>query len=127
LRGEVYTIDEQRIFVMGGASSHDRGEEVEDFYWWRHELPQPHEYENAINHLKACDYHVDYIITHCAPSYVQADLNAYYKFDALTDFLEKEVKNKTTFKKWYFGHYHTDRVIDEQMRAIYNDIIELGQ
>ncbi|MBO6047956.1 MAG: metallophosphoesterase [Erysipelotrichaceae bacterium] len=124
LRGETYMIDGQRFFVMGGASSHDRGEEVEDLYWWRRELPNDEEYDNALKHLEACNYNVDYIITHCAPSSIQDKVNPYYKNDRLTQFLD-EVAHNTTFRKWFFGHYHVDDDINEQFRAIFNDVIQI--
>ena len=37
----------------------------------------------------------------------------------------KEIKNKTSFKKWFFGHYHADCNINENFSILYNDFIEL--
>ena len=42
----------------------------------------------------------------------------------MEEFLEK-IKNQSKFKKWFFGHYHSDEIIDDKFRLMYNDIIEL--
>lgn len=124
IRGEVYEIEGKRIFVMGGASSHDKQYRTEGKSWWRQELPSKAELDRARANLDAAGWTVDIVITHCAPTTVQYTLSDGYKKDALTDFLE-DVSSKLDFEKWYFGHYHVDREISEKYRAVYNDIIKL--
>ena len=47
-----------------------------------------------------------------------------YENDILTDFLE-ELKNKISYEKWFFGHYHVDGVVDERYVAVFDKVIIL--
>ncbi len=68
---------------------------------------------------------VDYIISHCCPTSVQDELSGgFYKADDLTDFLE-EVAQRCRFKYQFFGHYHTNRVVQEKYVLLYEQIIRL--
>lgn len=53
-RGQVLTIDDQKIFVMGGARSHDRENRIEHISWWEQEMPTSAEMERAIEALDKC-------------------------------------------------------------------------
>ena len=75
--------------------------------------------------LEKVNYKVDYIISHCCPTNIQALLGGgTYKKDYLTDYLQ-EISEKLEFKKWYFGHYHDNRQINDQYVLLYEDIIPL--
>ena len=119
IRGEAYNIDTKRFFVLGGASSHDKECRTEGKNWWKEELPTIEEYQNAENKMQACNYEFDYIITHCAPSSIQNIIAQNYEDNELTAFLEK-IKSKSRYTKWFFGHYHQDKNIDEKHIAIFN-------
>lgn len=146
MRGEIFEIDNKRIFTFGGASSHDiqdgilnldeeekiynfrkRGAyfRIRDYSWWDLELPTNEEMENGIKNLEKVNYKVDYIISHCCPTSVQAILGAgKYKKDCLTYYLQ-QISEKCEFKKWYFGHYHNYRQINSQYTLLYEDIVPL--
>ena len=98
---------------------------IRDYSWWDLELPTDDEMKNGINNLEKANYKVDYIITHCCPTNVQAILSGgTYKKDNLTDYLQ-EISEKCEFKKWYFGHYHDNRQIDSKYILLYEDIVPL--
>lgn len=98
---------------------------IRDYSWWDLELPTDGEMKNGINNLEKVNYKVDYIITHCCPTSVQAVLSGgTYKKDYLTDYLQK-ISEKCEFKKWYFGHYHNNRQIDSKYILLYEDIVPL--
>lgn len=149
LRGEVYELEGQRVFTMGGASSHDISDgilEPDDPYfsrryrtlyrqnalfrvnhvsWWREELPDQEEYDRARDNLERTDWQVDWIVTHCAPTSVQDKLGrGAFKADHLTEFLE-EVAQRCRFRHWFFGHYHMDGHIGEQFVYLYEELIRL--
>ena len=124
MRGQIYEIDGKRIFTFGGASSHDKEYRTKDKNWWEEELPSNQELETAISNFEANEWNVDCIITHCAPSSVQEKISLKYSKDILTDFFE-EIKNKTTFTKWFFGHYHVDVEIDDKFYCVFNNIEKL--
>ena len=145
MRGEIFDIDNKKIFAFGGASSHDiqdgilnldeeekiynfrkRGAyfRIRDYSWWDLELPTNQEMKNGIKNLEKVNYKVDYIISHCCPTSIQTLINPTYKKDTLTDYLQ-QISEKCTFKKWYFGHYHDNRQINSQYVLLYEDIVPL--
>ena len=88
------------------------------------ELPTNQEMENGIENLEKMNYKVDYIISHCCPTSIQALINSTYKRDILTDYLQ-QVSEKCTFKRWYFGHYHDYKQVNSQFTLLYEDILPL--
>ena len=146
MRGEIFDIDNKKIFAFGGAQSHDIQDgivnldeeekiykfrkigayfRIRDYSWWDLELPTEEEMKNGINNLENVNYKVDYIISHCCPTSIQAILGAgKYKKDYLTDYLQK-ISEKCEFKRWYFGHYHENRQVNSQFTCLYEDIVPL--
>ena len=145
MRGEIFDIDNKKIFAFGGARSHDiqdgilnldeeekiyeyrkRGAyfRIRDFSWWDLELPTNQEMENGIKNLEKVNYKVDYIISHCCPTSIQALINPIYKRDILTDYLQ-QISEKCTFKRWYFGHYHDYKQVNSQFTLLYENIVPL--
>ena len=136
------------FFTMGGAQSHDIADGIldmdsPDFYerynslrrnrgqfrinhisWWQEELPSDEEYAEARQMLERLDWKVDYIITHCAPAAIQQKVNADFKPDKLTDFLE-EIRCRSQFHYWLFGHYHDNRIIDEKYVLLYEQMVRI--
>lgn len=121
-RGQVLTIDKKKIFVMGGARSIDKKDRIEHISWWEEEIPSKEEMERAINNLDAVDWEVDYVITHCAPKSVQKLISEWYENDPVVSFLER-VCSDLKFKRWYFGHYHIDKKIDDQFIVLFNKVM----
>lgn len=151
LRGEVYELEGQRFFTMGGASSHDVSDgilepddpefrqhfrrllaqdalfRVNHLSWWKEELPDQEEYCRARDSLERADWQVDYIITHCGPTSIQEQLcGAMCKADHLTDFLE-EVAQRCRFRHWFFGHYHRDGHLGKRFIYLYEKLLQLTQ
>ncbi len=121
-RGQVLTIDGRKFFVMGGAKSHDMENRAEGKSWWSQEIPSTEEMERGIQALDAVGWDVDYVITHCAPKSVQQMMADWYKNDSLTSYLEL-IRCDLNFKRWFFGHYHIDRQINEQFVALYDRVV----
>ncbi len=124
IRGEVYTIDEKRFFVFGGASSHDKEYRKEGKNWWEKEMPTEEEYKKAEKNLIKNGFCFDYVITHAAPTSVQREVFPHYEENELTSFLDK-VRDITTFQRWFFGHYHKDQDVFPSFTAIFERIIPL--
>ena len=151
MRGQVFTIDGLRFFTMGGASSHDIQDgileptspdfarrrrmltkqggafRINHLSWWKEELPDMSEYQEAQANLDACHWDVDYVITHCCPSSVQDIISGgFYQPDALTDFFE-DLMERLKFRYWFFGHYHDERVIQQKFVLLYHSLLDLGE
>ena len=109
MRGQVYQIDGKRFFVFGGAYSIDRAYRDLGFTWFEEEIPSQEEYEEAWKNLEACDYEVDYIISHTGPYEVITELGYECHDEALEQVrFFQQVADCVDFKDWYFGHFHED-------------------
>lgn len=150
MRGQVFEIDGKSIFAFGGASSHDiaggilepddpdfkkkkkeldRGwypYRINHVSWWKQELPSEEEMQEGIENLAAHDNKVDFIVTHCCASSTQNLLGGgLYKTDILTEYHEK-IRQNTSFKKWFFGHYHDNRNVNIEEILIYEQMIRIS-
>jgi len=148
VRGQVFEIENKNYFTMGGAASQDIKDgilEMDDpefhrkrqqlnmqmglyrinhLSWWKEEMPNDEEYAEGLANLEKHNWTVDYIITHCCPTSIQTVLSeGFFKADTLTDYLET-IKNKTTFHRWFFGHYHENKRIGEKFYLLYNMILD---
>ena len=117
-RGQVFELGGKRIFAMGGASSHDIRDGILE--------PDDPLFQKKFQRLNAQGaLFRDYIITHCAPTSIQnALLREHSAPDALTDFLE-EVSQRCRFKYHFFGHYHSNQVIQQKYVLLYEQILRL--
>lgn len=105
MRGEIFDIDNKKIFAFGGAKSHD----IQDGIFNLDEK----EIQNGISNLEKVNYKVDYVISHCCPTSIQTLINPTYKRDILTDYLQ-QISEKCTFKRRF--------VSIEKMVVQYNSI-----
>ena len=132
MRGEIFEIEGNRIFVMGGAASHDRGpakgntDAVIGRGWWPEEVPSEEEMWNGFNNLKKYNNEVDYIITHCLPTtYQDIVKHGRYQPDMLTDYFENVYKT-VKYKHWYSGHYHVNVDVTDKISVVFSRIMKLG-
>ena len=126
-RGYIYTIEGKTFFVMGGAYSIDKAFRLEYYnicwekIWFHQELPNADEYHRAIEALSSAGHKVDYIITHTAPRSIIPRITGGYPDphdSELTGFLDW-VYHDCTFQLWFFGHFHTDVFVNDQMRCCF--------
>lgn len=86
-------------------------------------MPTKEEMKKGIKNLEKVNYKVDYIFSHCCPTNIQALLGKYKK-DYMTDYLQ-ELSEKIKLKKWFFGHYHDNKQVNEQYILLYEVIVPL--
>lgn len=134
MRGQVYELEDNTIFVMGGARSVDKHWRTPGKSWWPEEIPSGAERAEALANLEAHGNKVDYIISHCAPASIfeamcdSGCLHAISKeYDEYTDWLEANIKAKAEYKRWYFGHYHETHEVDERHCCLMNRIMQLPE
>lgn len=114
MRGEIFELQGNTIFVMGGAASVDKHMRQEGLSWWPQELPTDSEYENATRNLSQRGDQVHYIITHTAPTYIIQAMGynqSIFAQDAqLCGFFEWIAKDSPAknYRLWLFGHWHMD-------------------
>ena len=123
--GEIFTLNNQTFFVMGGATSVDRARRVEGKSWWAAEIPSKEEMEHAVDNLEKHNMRVNHIITHTAPNWILDKF--WYEHDSLTNFLTNYVERFTQFDDWWFGHFHDNRNFgrDCNYHMLYHDIKEI--
>ena len=93
--------------------------------WWKEELASEEEMEEGRNNLAAHDNRVDFIVTHCCASSVQDAIGeGLFQKDRETEYLE-EILQTVQFQKWFFGHYHDNRNVDEKKILLYEQIIRV--
>ena len=125
MRGQVFSINNKKIFTLGGAYSIDKMYRMPHVSWWETEMPSESEYTEAINNLKRNNNKVDLIITHCAPRSIHDKLVMEKRHDDLTNFLEHIIESEVDYSHWYFGHYHRDQNIDKKHTCIYNHVVDI--
>ena len=147
-RGEIFTLYDKKFFTFGGASSHDIDDGILDpekdaekiklwnmdynklfrvngRSWWKEELPMTLEMEYGDRNLSSHNNKVDFVLSHCAPASTVAVIGrGMYDQDVLTRYLE-EIKHKIEYDKWFFGHYHMNKQINEKEIVLYEQIVRI--
>lgn len=129
-RGYLYTIEDRTFFTFGGAYSIDKAWRLDhqrvtgEQAWFAEELPSPEEYRRGIATLEGAMMQVDYILTHTAPRTIiprvicKAPDPHENELNGFLDWVYHEV----TFRKWYFGHFHMDLQVNDQMIACLDEL-----
>lgn len=108
MRGQVFIIEEKKIFTFGGAYSVDKYMRTPKLTWFPQEMPQDNEMKEAITNLEKHGNMVDYILTHAAPEDTMKLFHPYHpKEKPLNNFLEW-VRENVEYKHWYMGHLHRE-------------------
>ena len=81
--------------------------------------------EEGRQNLAAVDWKVDYVLTHCtsASTTVLIGGNSYEQ-DILTRYLQ-EIREKLTYKRWFFGHHHIDKQVNAEEICLYEQIVRV--
>lgn len=124
--GEVYNIENNTFLVLGGAYSVDKWYRLEKGYkWFADEQMTEEEKQNFWNKNIT---KVDTILSHTCP-YANRPIHLFLTQidqssvdNSMENFLD-EVKLKVEYKNWFFGHYHADEKVEENMYMLYNGII----
>ena len=125
MRGQVYCIEGKRIFCFGGAFSIKKVSGGSSVPIWDSEMPSREEYLEGWSNLEATGFDVDFVFTHTCPTSCLARLHTgFYSFEKeLNDYLE-QVMQKVRWKRWYFGHFHTDLDIGD-FRALHQRVLRV--
>ena len=131
MRGQVFELEGNTIFIFGGATSIDKYMRTEGLTWWALEMPTHEELDEGIANLKRYNNKVDYIITHSCgeralmypPLRTRNFQMGRYPENQMLAYFEDIVD----YKKWYFGHYHLDGRLNDKMTVLYQEIVPLGE
>lgn len=99
---------------------------VHNVSWWEDELPSESILAEIKSRVDNQITHVDFVVTHCAPTRVQVKLTGDTQYiNKLTDLFQylDLSSDRFRYRKWIFGHYHMDRQVDDKHIVIYNNLI----
>lgn len=115
--GEIYNFNNQKVLVVGGAYSVDKELRQQFNYgWWPDEQPNEEIKEKVLKAIK--NNKVDIILSHTCP-YKYLPYEVFLsgidqsKVDQSTELFLDNIENTVNYKKWYCGHYHTEKKVDK--------------
>ena len=130
MRGQIFEIDGNKYFTFGGGESTDKDMRVAEGFWWRSEEATPAEMADGARMLDEAGCKVDYIITHEPPARVKSAMllrrGDNDSVNKLNGYLE-EIGRSCSYKHWYFGSLHEDRVITEHHTCVFKKLIQIDQ
>ena len=133
-RGEIYNIEEKRILVLGGARSDDKAYRVSHESWWSQEEWGEDEKENCLAKIKESGGEFDFVFSHtgtskgiaCTDSYFLNEENlAKLQEDSTVSFNDR-IDSMISYKKWFFGHWHSDWGYENYAESKYVPLFRMG-
>lgn len=130
--GEIYDFDGSKCIVLGGAYSVDKFYRLRMGYqWFDDEQPSEETKKFAEENLEKNNWKVDFVFSHTCPiNYEPREMFLegldQSTVDKTTENWLQWIEGKLDYKKWYVGHFHTDKIHDK-VRFLFNDFIELGK
>ncbi len=128
--GEIYNIDNNSILVIGGAYSVDKDYRIKNNYtWFKDEQLTKEEMNNIYNKIKG--KHFDIVLTHTSP-YKYEPTEVFVpgidesKVDRTMEYFLDKVEENIDYNKWYCGHFHTEKQIDN-VEFMYKNIKVLSK
>ncbi|MCL2106660.1 MAG: metallophosphoesterase [Oscillospiraceae bacterium] len=129
MRGRIYTIEGRSYFAMGGGVSPDDDLRGHDENHMRRELPSRQELAQATAALERAGGVVDYVITHEPPMKIKGFLQLkkqgpQAEATGLNTYFE-EIGKCCTFRRWFFGSMHVDKVIASTHAAVFRKVVKV--
>ena len=122
IRGQVFDIDGRKLLALGGGESQDASFRKAGENWWPQELPQYDELEEWTQRLKDIGNHLDYVVSHQAPTNVDSCFTGHVcEVNSLTSFMDR-LQQTCQFDRWIFGCYHQDRMVPPKYQCLFEKI-----
>lgn len=116
--GEVYDFNGKKVIAIGGAYSVDKMYRVaKGWRWWSDEQPSKEIKERVEQKLEELHWNIDVVLSHTAPlKYEPVEvflpgINQSFVDKSTEEWLDS-IEERLEYKKWYLGHYHTEKKID---------------
>lgn len=116
--GEVFVLGGKQAIVMGGAYSIDKMIRLMCGYgWWPDEQPSEEIKKYVERRLDELGWKVDVVLSHTTPlkyEPIEVFLSGVdqSKVDKSTEEWLDGIEDRLNYRKWYCGHYHTEKKID---------------
>lgn len=124
-RGQVFTIEDKKIFAFGGGHSQDFDFRRDSTNWWEREQPTHEEIIEAIRNLDENSNDIDYVVTHEPPASLKDCLgvDVFQRLEVHAFF--EDIIKVCSYKKWFFGKCHIDKHIPIKFYAVFNNVFPL--
>ena len=115
-RGEIYTIEEKTFLVLGGAMSDDKAWRTPHESWWEQEEWTEEEKTACLDKIAKYGSNFDYVLSHTGPSAGIALTDDFFSNDENLKLFQQDstvvfndkIDSIISYKKWFFGHWHSD-------------------
>lgn len=125
LDGDIFTLEDKKCLVIGGAYSVDKDYRIiMGFKWWADEQPSP-----SIKAYVNCqvEYNdVDIVFSHTCPAKYKptecflSGIDQESVDDSTEQWLDK-IEKRLDYQAWYVGHWHINKRIDK-MHFLYHEV-----
>ena len=127
--GLTYTIENTNFLVLGGAYSVDKYYRLSKGYKWfsDEQMTIPEKEAFWANKPTA----VDVILSHTCP-YSDMPRHLFLRnipqdtVDNSMEYFLEDVKNEVGYKYWFFGHYHDNERVWDNMYMLYNGVVQFN-
>lgn len=129
--GEIYDLFEIKMIVIGGAYSVDKYVRIiRGWKWFKNEQPSNEIKTYVEKKLSEVNWEVDIVLSHTCPlryEPVEAFLHGIDQshVDKTTEVWLDKIEEKLAYKKWYCGHFHTEKEVDK-IEFLFTSIKELS-
>lgn len=132
--GEIYEflIDGvvKKAIAIGGAFSIDKNYRIKNNMKWFPDEQPSEKTKKYVEKQISKTKNIDYVLSHTSP--LRYEPREFFitveepsSVDNSTETWLDSIFDKINFKKWYIGHYHGDKAIDN-MRFLFDDFVILG-
>ncbi len=128
--GEIYDFNGKKAIAIGGAYSIDKYYRLSNGEaWFASEQADEATMRYVEAQLDACDWQVDYVLTHtvpveCEPVWAFIPGIDQSKVDKTMEKWLQQIMDNLEFEKWYAGHYHVESD-EDGVRIMFEDYEEL--
>lgn len=123
--GDIFDIEGKKCIVIGGAYSVDKFYRLmRNWHWWADEQPSAETKRYVEN--QTAEHDIDIVFTHTCPyKYIPtecflSDIDQ-SKVDGSTERWLDSIEDRTDYKAWYCGHWHTNKDVDK-IHFLFHDV-----
>ena len=125
-RGEVYQIEGKRFLVLGGAMSDDKAYRIPHVSWWKQEEMNKTEKNRCIEKIKQDGSAFDYVLSHTGTTQGISTFDT-SKINDSTVAFNDNIESMISYKKWFFGHKHSDWGFDNYESSKFVPLYHMGR
>lgn len=133
ITGNIYTIEDLRFFIFGGATSLDKGRRLPYVSWWPEEVPSKSDFDRALTNLEHSQWSFDYFLSHTCSEQTSLDFfnypNKFYDpVERMISELEHSIRSNNPDANYLhlFGHHHENIVATKKI-CLYEKIVKLDR